>query len=372
MIALSPNAVRVLEARYLRRDACGAVAETPAELFARVARAVAEAELRLGTAKQAATWQERFEGLMTSLAFLPRSPVLMNAGTALGQLSACFVLPIEDSLESIFDALRAMAVVQRGGGGTGFVLAAPAARRSRRLRRRRGVGPGVVHARVRRRDAEREARRAPARREHGRPPRGSPRHPRVHRRQARRRAPELQPVRRRHRRLPRRRRAPRRVRRRPSGAPRARRAPRRAGRLDRIVDRAWRVGDPGLLYLDAINRANPTPARGDIEATNPCGEVPLLPWESCVLGSVNLAAMVSDGGGRAAIDWNRLGDTVRTGVRFLDDVARPRGRGARDRRSCAVPRVGPRELRHRTNPVRGRRRDRRLAATPPTGIRRVS
>ncbi|MBI1736799.1 MAG: adenosylcobalamin-dependent ribonucleoside-diphosphate reductase, partial [Candidatus Rokubacteria bacterium] len=296
-------------------------AETPAELFARVARAVAEAELRLGTAKQAATWQERFEGLMTSLAFLPSSPVLMNAGTALGQLSACFVLPIEDSLESIFDTLRAMALVQRGGGGAGFSFSRlrprgdliasvggaasgpvsfmrvyDAATQNVKLGgRRRGANMGVLRVdhpdilefidakldgalpnfnlsvavtdaflgAVERRDA----------------------YDVVH--------PE---------------------RREPVGRLDAR------GVFDRIVDRAWRVGDPGLLYLDAINRANPTPARGDIEATNPCGEVPLLPWESCVLGSVNLAAMVSDGGGRAAIDWDRLGDTVRTGVRFLDDV----------------------------------------------------
>ncbi|MFZ1058961.1 MAG: ribonucleotide reductase N-terminal alpha domain-containing protein, partial [Candidatus Rokuibacteriota bacterium] len=117
---LSPNALRVLEARYLRRDAARRVIETPEELFLRVARAVAQAELLLGTAHEADDWQEAFHGLLASLDFLPNSPTLMNAGTPLGQLSACFVLPVEDTMEGIFDALRAMALVQRTGGGTGF------------------------------------------------------------------------------------------------------------------------------------------------------------------------------------------------------------------------------------------------------------
>src|SRR5450759_3531106 len=117
---LSENARKVLQARYLRRDAQGTVSETPDQLFARVARAIAHAELLLGNREQAARWEERFYRLLTSLDFLPNSPTLMNAGTPLGQLSACFVLPVEDSMESIFSALRTMALVQRSGGGTGF------------------------------------------------------------------------------------------------------------------------------------------------------------------------------------------------------------------------------------------------------------
>jgi ribonucleoside-diphosphate reductase alpha chain len=318
---LSPHAVRVLEARYLRRDARGAIAETPAELFARVAHAVAEAELRLGTAKDAEVWSERFERLMASLAFLPSSPVLMNAGTPLGQLSACFVLPIEDSLESIFDTLKVMALLQRAGGGTGFsfsrlrprgdVIASTGGEASgpvsfmrvydattqnvRLGGRRRGANMGVL--RVDHPDilefidakldgslsnfnlsvAVTDAFLDAVERCDG--------YDLIH---PRRRAS--------------------------TGRLDARRV------FDRIVDRAWRLGDPGLLYIDTINRANPTPTLGEIEATNPCGEVPLLPWESCVLGSVNLAAMVRDDDGRASIDWDRLGDTVRAGVRFLDDV----------------------------------------------------
>jgi ribonucleoside-diphosphate reductase alpha chain len=117
---LSLNARRVLEARYLRRDAARRVVETPAELFERVARAVAEAELALGTAQAAAEWEAVFHRLLVGLDFLPNSPTLMNVGTALGQLAACFVLPVPDSIEGIFGALSAMALVQRTGGGTGF------------------------------------------------------------------------------------------------------------------------------------------------------------------------------------------------------------------------------------------------------------
>jgi len=117
---LSENAHRVLQARYLRRDTQGQICETPEQLFARVARALAHAELVLGNREQSALWEEQFFRLLTSLDFLPNSPTLMNAGTPLGQLSACFVLPVEDSMESIFTAVHDMALVQRSGGGTGF------------------------------------------------------------------------------------------------------------------------------------------------------------------------------------------------------------------------------------------------------------
>jgi ribonucleoside-diphosphate reductase alpha chain len=117
---ISENVMRVLQARYLRRDTLGQIIETPEQLLARVARAVAEAELFHGTAADARFWEERFHGMMTSLDFLPYSPTLINAGTPLGQLSACFVLPIEDNMESIFGTLRDAALIQRTGGGTGF------------------------------------------------------------------------------------------------------------------------------------------------------------------------------------------------------------------------------------------------------------
>jgi ribonucleoside-diphosphate reductase alpha chain len=117
---LSDTARRVLAARYLRRDGAGNVSESPDELFARVARAVAHAELLLGNAAAAAEWERRFCSALAARDFLPNSPALMNAGTPLGQLAACFVLPMEDTMEDIFGSLRAMALVQRTGGGTGF------------------------------------------------------------------------------------------------------------------------------------------------------------------------------------------------------------------------------------------------------------
>ncbi|HEX9871825.1 MAG TPA: ribonucleotide reductase N-terminal alpha domain-containing protein, partial [Candidatus Tectomicrobia bacterium] len=119
-VNLSQNARRVLDARYLRRDAQRRIVETPEQLFARVAKAIAHAELVLGEARQAAHWEEVFHQMLTALDFLPNSPTLMNAGTGLGQLSACFVLPVDDTMEGIFDAIKHMALVQRTGGGTGF------------------------------------------------------------------------------------------------------------------------------------------------------------------------------------------------------------------------------------------------------------
>lgn len=322
MLDLSSNALRALEARYLRRDADRRVIETPAELFHRVARAVAQAELLLGTAREADRWQEAFGGLLTSLDFLPNSPTLMNAGTPLGQLSACFVLPLDDTMESIFGALRAMALVQRSAGGTGFSfsrlrpLGDPvistggeasgpvsfmrvfdcATRNIKLGGRRRGANMGVLRVdhpdilefvdakldgtslanfnlSVGVTDRFMEAVTSGDSYELVHPGR-----------------------------------------RRPTGRLPARDV------FDRIVDAAWRTGDPGLLYLDAINRSNPTPALGAIETTNPCGEVPLLPWESCVLGSVNLANMVQVADGVATVDWDRLRHAVQLGVRFLDDV----------------------------------------------------
>src|SRR5690606_37921120 len=122
MLELTDNARRVRDARYLRRDAERRIIETPEQLFARVARAVAHAELVLGNAQQAARWEAEFHALLTRLEFLPNSPTLMNAGTPLGQLSACFVLPVEDSMEGIFETLKNAALIQRTGGGTGFAF----------------------------------------------------------------------------------------------------------------------------------------------------------------------------------------------------------------------------------------------------------
>lgn len=319
---LSENARRVLEARYLRRDEEGKVNETPDQLFARVARAIAHAELLLGNREQAAFWEERFHKLLTSLDFLPNSPTLMNAGTPLGQLSACFVLPIEDSMESIFGAVRDMALVQRSGGGTGFsfgrlrptgdLIASTGGTSSGPISfmkifdcatenikqggKRRGANMGVLpvgHPDILEFiDAKRRVgvlanfnlsvgvtdafmvaveRNQPY----------ELHHPTTGRVTDRLNAREV---------------------------------------FDRLVEASWAAGDPGLIFLDTINRAQPTPMLGHIEATNPCGEVPLLAYESCNLGSINLAHLVKEERGSTVVDWQRLGEVVHQAIRFLDDV----------------------------------------------------
>jgi len=319
---LSENAHRVLEARYLRRDAQGKVSETPDQLFARVARAIAHAELLLDNRKQSALWEERFYLLLTSLDFLPNSPTLMNAGTPLGQLSACFVLPMEDTMESIFTALRDMALVQRSGGGTGFsfgrlrpagdLISSTGGASSGPISfmqifdcateniklggKRRGANMGVLpidhpdiltfidakrtegvfsnfNLSVGISDAFMEALERNERYELCHPMSGRV----IDRLNAR----EV---------------------------------------FDRIVQAAWQTGDPGLIFLDTVNRMHPLPALGRIEATNPCGEVPLLPYESCNLGSINLAHFVKEEQATSAVDWDRLADVVHQATRFLDDV----------------------------------------------------
>jgi ribonucleoside-diphosphate reductase alpha chain len=322
VLPLTANARRVLEARYLRRDPERRICETPEELFERVARAVSQAELLLGSAREAALWEAEFLALLSSLDFLPNSPTLMNAGTPLGQLSACFVLPVGDSMESIFEALKQMALVQRTGGGTGFSFSGlrpardlvassggeasgpvsfirifdSATEHIRQGGRRRGANMGILgveHPDVLEfirakaagsglrnfnlsvgvtdefmRAAERGDRYALV-------------NPRTRQTVVTVSAREV---------------------------------------FDAIVTAAWETGDPGLLFLDAINRANPTPDLGRIEATNPCGEIPLLPYEACTLGSINLAHMVSPGESHPTLDWDRLRETTRKAVRFLDDV----------------------------------------------------
>jgi ribonucleoside-diphosphate reductase alpha chain len=317
--ALSATANRVLAARYLRRNASGGIRETADELFARVARAVSQAELALGTAQAADAWQQRFHRLLASLDFLPNSPTLMNAGTQLGQLAACFVLPVDDSMEAIFGALRDMALVQRTGGGTGFAFS--------RLRPRGeivastgGTASGPVSF-MRIFDAATENIKQGGRRRGANMGVLRVDHPDVLEFvDAKRSGTDLRnfnlsvavtdafmeavqragtyvlvhPV---------------------DGRVTAELAAREV--FDRIVAAAWESGDPGLVFLDRINHDNPTPALGVFESTNPCGEVPLLPYESCVLGAVNLAHMV---GGAGTVDWERLGETVRLAIRFLDDV----------------------------------------------------
>ena len=316
-LKLGLGAVAALKERYLLKDRHGQVIESTAEMMDRAAAYVAQAEEQWQPAS-ADRWAEAFAGALRRLEFLPNSPTLMNAGTSLGLLSGCVVLPLEDSLGSIFETLGHAAMLHQAGGGTGYSFS--------RLRPRgdrvastggEASGPvsflsvfdvaaGVVSDGGRRRGASMavldvshpdivdfvEAKDAPGALEHfNLSVAVSDRFMRavLHGDQQRLVNPRTQKV---------------------------------EGRIaaselfDRICAAAWRGGDPGLLFLDRINRDNPLPTLGSIEATNPCGEVPLLPYESCNLGSLNLARFVD---GRR-VDFERLGASVRLAVRFLDDV----------------------------------------------------
>jgi ribonucleoside-diphosphate reductase alpha chain len=319
---LNENSMRVLSARYLRRDADGIVVETPQQMFERVARAISEAELIFGPASGARLWEERFYQMMASLDFLPNSPTLMNAGTQLGQLSACFVLPIEDTLESIFYALSNMALIQRSGGGTGFSFSRLRAM-GELLKSTGGVSSGPVSfmkifdsatENIKLGGRRRGANMAVLRVDHpdivafidskrGGRPGLSNFNLSVAATDEFMAAVE-------------------------SGGKLPLRAssdriigslPARAV-FDRICQAAWETGDPGLVFTDTINRTNPIPANGMIESTNPCGEVPLLPYESCNLGSINLTHFVSSTPGDDKLEWDRLRRTLHHAVRFLDNV----------------------------------------------------
>jgi ribonucleoside-diphosphate reductase alpha chain len=321
---LTPNALKVLEARYLRRNGAGELIETPAQLFHRVATAIAEGESTWSGEAAVREWSERFHRVLDALDFLPNSPTLMNAGTGLGQLSACFVLPVEDSLEDIFDSLRMMALVQRTGGGTGFsfsrlrpagdIVASTGGRSSGPVSFMQIFDSATEH--IRQGGKRRGANMAVLRVDHpdilefirAKRMRGVLENFNI---SAGVTGAFMEAVRTNR-----------------SYALVNPRTGRETGRLhardvfDEIVDSAWCTGDPGLVFLDAINAANPTPSLGAIEATNPCGEVPLLPFESCNLGSINLSHMAKAGpetnGG--AIDWEKLKTIVRVAVRFLDNV----------------------------------------------------
>jgi ribonucleoside-diphosphate reductase alpha chain len=312
----SPSAWEVLRHRYLQKDSGGAVVETLAEMFGRVARTVAAVEAAYKG--NVAEWEEKFFSLMATLRFLPNSPTLMNGGLPHGQLAACFVLPIADSLESIFEAVKEMALIHQSGGGTGFSFS--------RLRPHGdpvaatgGVASGpvsflrvfdeatsVIKQGGRRRGANMAVLRVD--------------HPDIlefiHAKDDPaaftnfnlsvavddgflRAAAEGRTYALRH----------------PASGAVVREVATREV-MAALAQAAWLSGDPGVLFLDEINRGNPTPALGVLEATNPCGEQPLLPYESCVLGSVNLPRFVHE----HEIDWEALGDTVAQAVRFLDDV----------------------------------------------------
>jgi ribonucleoside-diphosphate reductase alpha chain len=320
---LSPNAVTVLRRRYLAMQANGKFRETPAQMFRRVAENVARAETLYPHSKRTERHRaQQFYEMMSRLDFLPNSPTLMNAGRDLQQLSACFVLPVEDSLESIFEAVKDQALIHQSGGGTGFSFS--------RLRpandvvaSTNGIASGPVSFMqvfntatevIKQGGTRRGANMGILRIDHPdilefiavkqQPRELTNFNLSIAVTDAFMRALE-------------------------QGKdyalinPRTQRAVARlqAARVfDRLTEAAWNTGEPGVIFLDTINAANPTPHIGRIESTNPCGEQPLLPYESCNLGSINVARFVGGSPRRPHIDFDRLEGTIRLAVRFLDDV----------------------------------------------------
>ena len=319
-LKLPLNTILVLERRYLKKDENGQAIESTSQMFRRIAKSIAEVERQYGkTDDQIANYENEFYQLMTKLEFIPNSPTLMNAGTMFKQLSACFVLPIEDSIESIFDTLKAAAIIHKTGGGTGFSFSHLRPKRDV-VRTTGGVASGAISfARIY--DTATEVMKQGGRRRGANMGVLQVDHPEImdfivaKEREGVLRNFNLSVA----------------------ATDKFMKAveedsdfalinPRNLQTVETLKARAiwnllimmaWKNGEPGIIFLDTINRHNPTPKLGRMEATNPCGEQPLLPYESCNLGSIDVSKFAVEDG---KIDWERLRTAVRLAVRFLDNV----------------------------------------------------
>jgi len=315
--SLSKNALQILKERYLLKDSDGTIIETPYQLFKRVATFVASCE-----GKKKDILKEQFYDILSKLYFLPNSPTLMNAGINKGQLSACFVLPIRDNLEDIFDTLKHTALIHQSGGGTGFNFS-KLRPKDDFVSSKSGTSSGPV-AFMSIYDATTEYIKQGGKRRGANMGILNVNHPDIEEfiisksnknslenfnisvgitddfMQAVNQDLKWELI-----------------------NPRTKKSTNavQAKKIwQLIINEAWRTGDPGLIFLSTINAINPTPKMGIIESTNPCGEVPLLNYESCNLGSINLSKMLSYKKQKATIDWKRLAETIQLGIRFLDNI----------------------------------------------------